>query len=438
MKNFASYFDAVTTLELLIPSETRGYMQSQEKDKNFFLQRTQRFFDALGNPEKKFQYIHIAGTSGKGSTATMIHNILNTAGWKVGLYTSPHVTTSIERITINGQLIAPDDFANTVTEIMSIVHALCKNNPNTRPSYTDVILGIALRLFQRHHVKWIVLETGCGGRFDHTNIIPAPAVAVITNVTREHVGVLGDTIEEIAWHKAGIIKKGSHVFSAETNSIVRAMFDKEIKRYGGQVQYVTRRKDNQPVMLGQHQCDNSALATAVAQFLGIDAQNIARGIAETRLPARVEVMQKHPFVILDGAHAPAKIEALAAFLKTEPRFLKARSRTAIFAPKEGKEVKALIAPLAPLFDHVVITSWQLPGFQSANPHDVANLWKNTDPTAKITVIPNAHEALQRTLNQNTARDAIVITGSLYLAGFLRSHWVTEEDILVARSAFPTA
>lgn len=428
--NFGEYHSAVRELESLIGKEKRDYMRSREKDKSFFLGRTQFLFDRLGNPERQFHFVHVTGTSGKGSTATMVHNILAHAGWNVGLYVSPHVTTSLERMSINAQFVAPADFAHAVHAVMPVVAKIRKKNPTMVPSYTDVVFAVAMLIFQQHHCKWVVLEVGCGGRFDHTNIIPPPAVTIITNISREHIGVLGETLEDIAWHKAGIIKHGAQLFSAETNPKIRAVLNFEAKKFDARIHYISAssKKSAKSVMVGKHQKSNSALAAAAGRGLGIAEQHIRSGIAATRLPARIEIMQKQPRVILDGAHAPAKMEALVATIH--------KKCTVIFAPKEGKEIDALIRPLVNITRRVIITSWQLPGFRSEQPTRVATQWKKIQPRAEKTIEPSPHAALRHALRTVRTSDTILITGSLYLAGCLRAHWIPEEKILTTRCAFP--
>ncbi|MFH1426339.1 MAG: Mur ligase family protein, partial [Candidatus Kerfeldbacteria bacterium] len=212
---FERYHNAVAHLEGLIAQQGASYMRA-EADWQFFLDRTKKFADRLGNPEQGFKFIHVAGTAGKGSTAMMTYNILREAGYSVGVFVSPHVTTSIERIAANGMLIGPDEFALEIEEIMPIVKEIQKDDPAMVPSYSEIFFAMALQYFKRIGCEWVVLETGCGGLYDKTNIIPAPEVALLTNVSLDHCDLLGNTVEEIAVHKAGIIKEGSALFSTET------------------------------------------------------------------------------------------------------------------------------------------------------------------------------------------------------------------------------
>lgn len=449
--SYTEYHQAIQRLNGTI-NRCVNYMKSADGsiDQQFFLDRTHGLLNALGNPEKAgFQVVHVAGTSGKGSTSTMIYESLVAAGLDAGMFMSPYVTTAIENIHVRGQLVDPSVFTSAVHEVLDVAEQIEKQQPQMMPSYSEIFFAVALRVFQASGVEWVVLETGCGGRFDYTRAMPNSSVvaAVLTPISIDHTAVLGNTIEQIAWHKAGILRKGSAAFSAEQTDAVRTVIEQEATKQNVIVEYIGAGDYTfQLSMPGAHQQSNAALAAAVCHYLQLSADAIAAGIARTRLPARVEILQEcdeianQPLVIVDGAHSPAKIQALVESL--ESLHVK-RSEAGqawqnvhlIFAAKEAKELDELLRPLLPLTDTATITSWQLPGFGSCNPEETAAVAQQLSPSTKCNVIPTAEAALEQVLERAGSHDLVLITGSLYLAGILRAHWVPEEEILQNRSSF---
>lgn len=450
--SYSEYHQAVERLNATI-NRSANYMKSADGSINqqFFLDRTQGLLDALGNPEKSgFQVIHIAGTSGKGSTSTMIYEALVAAGLDAGLFMSPYVTTAIENIHVHGKLVDPSVFAAVVHEVVDVAEKIEKQQPEMMPSYSEIFFAVALRVFQASGVEWAVLETGCGGRFDYTRAMPNNAVvaAVLTPISIDHTAVLGDTIEQIAWHKAGIIRRGAAAFSADQLPAARAIIEQEATEQHVVVQYVA---DNDVfngalTMPGTHQQHNAALAAAVCRFLQLPQDAIEHGLSHSRLPARVETMQyadastNAPLVILDGAHSPAKIQALVHTLQHihaehEANGTAWKKTHLLFAAKESKELDELLKPLLPLVDTVTLTSWQLPGFGSCTPEETAAVVKQLQPNLPCNIVSSAPAALHEVLHQASSEDFVLITGSLYLAGILRAHWISEEEVLQHRSVF---
>ncbi|HLD21451.1 MAG TPA: cyanophycin synthetase, partial [Patescibacteria group bacterium] len=256
---------------------------------------------------------------------------------------------------------------------------------------------------------------------------------IITNISYDHTAILGNTLEKIAWHKAGIIKKGSAIFSSETKPAVQAVLNKEAKQFNQKVQYIQPSREYETQMPGKHQQWNAALAAAVGHYLSIDESNVEKGIAEARLPARIELMQTAPRVILDGAHSTAKIEALVHSLE---QFRPWQKLHLLFAAKETKELYDLLAPLAPLIDAAYMTSFTLPGFKSQAPEEAAILLKQMRSNVPVICENDAHTALRKCLLQAAPDDMIIITGSLYLAGKLRIHWIPEQTIIEQQATFP--
>jgi len=429
------YHHSVTRLQSVIPRHASGsavthdYMKPQE-DRAVFLERTRRLCEQLHVDADAFQIVHVAGTSGKGSTSTMIYNMLRASGKKVGIFRSPFVTTSIENIEVDGLLIAPDAFADLVDRIIPIAEQIATTTPKQTPSYSELFFAIAMQYFTDSACEWVVLETGCGGRFDYTNIVKKPRVCVLTPINRDHTDILGNTLAEIAWHKAGIIKEGVPVISTETKAEVREVFAAEALAKQTRMIYVAPKRQFTTIMPGAHQQWNAAAAAGVGELLGLPPQAIADGIAITRLPARVEMMQRSPLVILDGAHSQVKMEALVESLNTFRPFGKLHL---VFAAKETKTVTEVLRPIAPLADTLWMTSFQLPGFGSHSTAETAAVAATLAPHATIHVEPDCLAAVDRCIAAAKPQDCIVITGSLYLAGFVRTRWISEDAILQKRT-----
>lgn len=426
---FDDYIAAEKLLESTIRTMDHSFMDGTDANE-FFFERSQRFHDLLGNPERDFEYVHIAGTSGKGSTAVMIYEMLAAAGWNVGLKISPHVTTTLERMHVRGQLIDPQHFIDAVHEVVPVAQKLIDEGSKWAPSYSEIFFGVALVAFQKAGCEWIVLETSCGGRYDLTNVIPAPRVVALTNIGLDHTAILGDTLPEIAWHKAGIIKNGSAVYSTEKNPDVRAVFDAEAAEHGGIAQYVQPSHEYTLRMPGTHQQWNAALATAVCTELDVAEKDIAAGLVHAQLPARMETLQESPHVIIDGAHSEPKMRALAEALES----LKPWKRLhLIFTCKEGRDPAEILGPIAPLADTLTITSFTLPGFSSVDAQDIANAASQLRTDLAQTIEPDAKAALDAVLKTAGPEDLVLITGSLYFVGTIRERWYPIADIVQHQS-----
>ncbi len=399
---------------------------------DFFLERTQRLMKRINNPEKQFKAIHVAGTSGKGSTSAMIYSLLLQDQKNVGLYLSPYVSVPTENIHVNGSLVAPDAFADAIEQVRPVIEDIEQEDPEWMPSYAEIFFAVALIHFSSMGVEWLVIETGCGGRYDKTNVFDAPLVCVLTNVSLDHTALLGETECEIADHKAGIIKPGALLFSSETRADVRDVFNAEATKVGAEISYIAPTEHYDTAMPGEHQQWNANLAASVGAALGVPLPTIRAGIAEARLPARVELMQDRPRVIIDGAHSPAKIASLVEALETLRPWKKLHL---VFAVKETKQPLDLLTPLLPFADSVTVTNFILPGFRSHEARGIVDDVMQKHPTTSISVETDSARALEHVLATAAKDDIVLITGSLYLAGELRQHWISNEQILTSRSSF---
>jgi dihydrofolate synthase/folylpolyglutamate synthase len=395
----------------------------------------------------------VGGTTGKGSTAAMAAAILEEAGLSVGLYVSPFLQTFVERISVNGELIAPDQFADAVEAVKPAVSKLEQEGLG-RPTILEVLFVIGMQHFQRENVDVAVVEVGLGGRTDCTNVFDPPTVAAITNVQLDHIRQLGNTPAAIATEKKAIIKSGGLAVTGATGEALdvltehcrmegvqlwRAGHEITLKRIGCAALVTTpaRTVRVKPAMAGKHQQDNAALAVAaVDAFAERTGQPIANaagaaGIARARQPGRLEIVQQKPRVILDGAHNPAAAAILAEALAT-PDMRSSGALLMFIGILEDKDREGVLERLVPIADHVVITTPPLEQRAGNSSEVFAIAQRYRRGHATIQLMEDPLDALQRVLELAEAEDTVCITGSIYLIGLLRSHWFPEEVILAER------
>ena len=332
------------------------------------LGRIQTLLAKMGNPEKNLKFVHIAGTNGKGSTASMTASILRKAGFRTGLYTSPYIYRFHERIQVDGEEISDEDLV-AVTEFVKPL----ADSMEEAPTEFDLVTCIAFEYFYRKQCDIVVLEVGMGGALDSTNVIDTPEVAVITNIGLDHTDVLGNTVEEIALNKSGIFKQGGHaviyrgtpsveaVFEqvcAEKNvSLKKADFDSLVlKQHNleGQVFDCGKRKDLVLPLLGDHQLHNAAVVLAIADTLmeigwNISEENIREGIRDVRWPGRFDIVGRSPLFIIDGGHNPQCIDALAKNIQDYLTDRKVIALTGVLADKDYGDMFQPVMPLVEQF-----------------------------------------------------------------------------------------
>jgi dihydrofolate synthase / folylpolyglutamate synthase len=422
--------------ELASPSHARAA--------KFDLQNTRSLSAKLGNPHQKFRSIHIAGTNGKGSTAAMIESVLRHAGYRTGLYTSPHLERINERIRLDGAEISGTAFAEAFTRVHTCIEQMLSTGElAAHPTFFECITAMAFDVFARARVDFAVLETGMGGRLDSTNIV-TPEVAVITQIDFDHENFLGHSIAEIAGEKAGIIKPAVPVVcSAQNPAAIEVITHRAAKlgaplididdRYsfefvsepGGTTRArVADLSDSRVINLhvplpGRHQVRNAVTAVAALRTLAsasrVDDRSIAAGIADVHWPGRLERISQHPLVYLDGTHNPAGARELAAFW--DAHFAN-RKIHLIYGAVRDKAVDEVAGLLFPRAARVTITAANQPRAISA-----AALAELTSHLAHdFVVIPDATQALEHALASAAPDDVIFATGSLYLVGDLRRWW----------------
>ena len=425
-KNFEKYFNAVNYLESIQNLPQDDYFV-KKTGRSIFLKRLKYFLKQIGNPHQGLKYIHVGGTSGKGSVANMIQSVLVEAGYKTGLYTSPFPTTSIEKIKVNNLLIDPLELAKIVEDIKPAIDKTYTHSPFGRPSYFEIFTTIAFIYFKKQKCDYVVLEVGLGGRHDATNIIPVPEITIINKIDYDHTEILGKTLVEITKEKAAIIKPKTVFFtSSQNHPTVLKIFRKTCQKNQAEFNLVKPAKQTYKLnLLGRHQQENAALATAVCLRLGISENIIKTGLSKVKLSCRTEVIQKNPMVILDGAHNISKLKTTTKVIKN----LTYKKLYTIIALTNDRNAAQVFKEIVSLSDYLFLTRFQNTSRKCYPPVKLAEKIKSNKQT-EIFLDPKM--ALQKALKLTGKNDLILITGSFYLAGELRKHWRSEEDILEKR------
>ncbi len=385
--------------------------------------------EGLGDPQRKFSCIHIAGSNGKGSIASTLASILETSGRRVGLYTSPHLVRFNERIRING---APISDADVVNAYQAVNDARAPGEER-HPTFFEYATAMAFHEFAKRKVDWAVIETGMGGRLDATNVID-PVLSIISNISMEHRMYLGNTLAEIASEKGGIIKRGVPVVTgAKQRSVIsvleRIAHDLEAPFHRAGRAFRVRRRGNRAFnyygldniwrdliteLTGRHQIDNAALALAACEILNrrgarLTRETIQEGIGRTRWPGRLEIISESPLILLDGAHNLAAAKNLARHLSEE---LTDREITLVVGILDDKQYKGMLESILPPCKRCIITR---PVIERALPPE-----KIRRAAARIVddvrVIDRVPDAVQYAVENAKPEDAICIAGSLYVVG----------------------
>ncbi len=398
--------------------------------------------ERLGHPERQFPSVHIAGTNGKGSVAAMVAAILRAAGYRTGLYTSPHLVRINERIAVDGGAVSDEEFAAAFNVITEPIEALLAENvlPNY-PSYFECLTAMALWHFAQAKVDAAVLEVGLGGRLDATNVV-TPEVAVITAIDFDHEHYLGHSIEQIAAEKAGIIKPGVPVISAASHPVAREVIAQRAAESGaplvdveadysvetlrthdfGRYEFVVRGVDGfalpvAPSLRGAFQVENALVAVAVARQLAaagwrMTERAMADGIAAAEWPGRLELVRREPLLLLDGAHNPAGVRQVLRFWVEH---LPGRRIHLVYGTLRDKAVEEAAELLFPYAASVTVTQPGTP--RAASVELLARLARTYNPTVGVEADPA--RALAVALERADADDVIFVTGSLFLVGDCR-------------------
>lgn len=405
----------------------------------FSLDRMNDLLRRMGEPQKKIRAVHIAGTKGKGSTATMLAQMLDRCGYRVGLYTSPHICDVRERISINGQMITQA----ALTRLIAYVQPHIEKMGEDRPTFFEIFTALAFAHFANQEVDVAVVETGLGGRLDSTNVL-RPAVCGLTSISMDHMQQLGRTLGEIAAEKAGILKSDIPAVSVTQQPEAKRVLQKAAKKAGTDLRFTgeeiefsyrvessrtsgcharicltTERSqfEHLPVpVLGEHQALNCGLALALLDELKrqgmeiTDAQAI-KGLAEVKLPGRMELLHEDPRLLVDGAHNAASIQAL---MRAIAQHIPYDSMVLVFGCAADKDIEGMMREMATGADKVIFTRAE-GNLRAADPHELARTYDELCGRV-AQVAETLPEAVRIADSAASREDIICVTGSFYLVG----------------------
>ena len=412
-------------------------------DDTFKLDRMRALLQELGNPQDQIRTVHVAGTVGKGSTVAMVSAMLQECGYAVGEFTSPHLTDLRERVRIGGQLIERASF----TSLMQVV-AEAAESISEEPTYFEVLTALAFKHFADEAVDIAIIETGLGGRLDSTNVI-TPEVSVITRVALDHERILGNTVEEIAREKAGIMKPDVPTLIFDQGPEVEAIYRSVAEEVGARLQVVNKdiefssrfcstselgphtrvclytehsRFEHLPVPLaGTHQATNCGLALAVVDILknsGFDCgeNQVTIGLDNTKINGRMQLVWDQPRILVDGAHNP---EALGALMKCVGAHVPYDSMVCVFGCCQDKDIGAMLDMMNFGADKVIFTKAST-NPRAADPADLqkAFIERSGKMSQTAASLPEALELAARAVGRE---DLLCVTGSFYLVGETMKH-----------------
>lgn len=409
------------------------------------LERTEKILELLGDPHKKVKMIHIAGTNGKGSTTAMVSRVLMEAGYKVGTYISPYIEEFEERIQINNENIPKEDLVHIITEVSKAIDeviALGYQNP----TQFEIITCAAFLYYHIKKVDYAVIEVGLGGRLDSTNVI-TPILSIITSISLDHVAILGDTLDKIAFEKAGIIKEGiptvlfpqqpeaeiviEKVATEKKSLLIKVDSDKarfidsyevEVngeKKVVQKVEIKTLRENYslELALLGKHQILNATVAVYACEKLidlgaKISKENIANGMKTVKWPGRLEIMKTDPRVVIDGAH---NIDGISKLTESIDMYFKYDNLILILGILADKQVREMIETIVPKASRVIAVT---PNSERAElAEDLKAEIENLGVACEA--VEDYREAYEKALSYCTEKDLLLISGSLYMIGDMR-------------------
>ncbi len=392
-----------TLLSLIGPVQWGG-------DIHMKLGRIARLLELLGNPHYRYRSVHVGGTSGKGTTAVLTAHLLQQMGYKTALHVSPHVQLFNERVQINGRLAPTSKLFTLLQTIKPLVEQVGRESPYGNLTYFEIQAALAFAYFAQEQVDVAVVEVGLGGLLDATNVLPAE-VAVLTNVGLDHTEVLGETVELIAEQKVGIFKPGQQVITAVSQPTVRQIAADRCREVGATLHQIEPGHTFQDT-------NRACAAAAAAALAGRPVPDNANW--EIPLPARLELMQTSPTVILDGAHNPDKIRATAHAVHT--RYPDA-APIIVFAAKAGKDVADMLPYLLPNAKAFVASQFSPKGLWKAiSAEELTAVVHHLAPGLPVYMESEPLTAVRLALSLAQPTDLIWITGSLYFAGDAREQW----------------
>jgi len=420
--------------------ETINYLYALQKHGiKLGLSNTNRLMQVLGEPHKSFRSIHIAGTNGKGSTATAIASILNTSGVKTGLFTSPHLISFTERISINDQRISEDEVVSLTSKIRELISKVDIN-----PTFFEFVTALAFYYFSMNNVEWAVIETGMGGRLDATNIIE-PDITIITNISLDHCEFLGNSIADITYEKAGIIKQGTPLLTSSLdNGVISQLtdiankhdakmhiYDRDFRGSINQIDDVGisfnysgdySLSDLFVPLSGEYQLYNMCLAIRACEILqqkdlSISESSIISGLQNIRLEGRFEKLSNDPPIIIDGAHNPSAAASLSNTVKT---VFPDKKIILIAGIMDDKNISGILSPLIDAAESVILTkaSYDRAATSDKMESIISDIAKSGKIHDRSTIIntDSVEEALNLAKSICNENSIILVSGSFYTTG----------------------
>lgn len=401
------------------------------------LDRINMLLERMGNPEKDLKFLHVAGTNGKGSVCAVASSVLRESGYKTGLFISPYITDFCERIQINNEPISHEKLSEVAGYVFSLVDELNKNDIII--TEFEFVMAVAFEYFKRERCDIVVLEVGLGGRLDSTNVIDPPLCGAITRIGLDHTDILGDTEEQIAKEKCGIIKKGTRVVSSPQTDNVKRVIEDTCKDLNVPLtfsdslslsvlsesidgtSFVYKDTEMTLPLLGEHQVQNLKTALCALEelkasgFENVTADTIKSGVESAVNPARFEVISKDPYLIIDGAHNP---DGMSTFASAVKKYLKKDKGVLIIGMLADKDSRSSLKYIEGLFKDVYTVPINNPRAMTSK--EMASLCKeyfdNVTPCENVSQV--LIKALQKAKENNTH---ICVCGSLYLAGEIRPY-----------------
>ena len=416
----------------------RGFVANPFADEGTGLARTAWLCSALGDPQRRYRSVHIAGTKGKGSTAVLLASMVRAAGYRVGLYTSPHLHTLRERIQIDGRPIAPETFGALMAELAEADRALQRAHPDWGAATAfELVTVLAFAAFARGPVDLAVIEVGLGGRLDATNVI-LPDVAIITRIGYDHMAILGSTLAAIAREKAGIVKPGRPVVSAPQEPEAARVIEAVAQERGAPLwlggrdwqvagtwhRFAFRSPDRELADLalalrGAHQVENAGVALASLPWLArvgvvVPESAIRQGLATAVWPGRLELLRESPSVVVDGAHNRESAQRLAEAVRESFRW---RRLWLVLGIMRDKEIERIVAALAPLADTLCAVEGFAP--RAAAAERLLAAWAASAEGKPAASFSSVEAALRAALEQADPADLVLVTGSLSMVAAAR-------------------
>lgn len=402
------------------------------------LERMNRLMELLDNPQNKLKVIHVAGTNGKGSVCRYLYSILQAQGYKVGLYSSPYFESFTEMIESNGKEIEPSELIESASDVFKQVDWMLENNEDS-PGEFEIITAIAFQYFSKKQLDYVILEVGLGGKGDATNVVEKPLISVITSIDYDHIDILGDTLQKIAYHKSGIIKKNcpvvacvkdkgafdviNQVAKSHTAPLTKVPYNEidnvksDLNVYSFEFQLNTYKVG----MLGTHQAENAVTAlTVIEQFknmkINVSQEAIEKGLLNAKQKGRFEIIQTNPTTIIDGAH---NVLGMKSLRKTMTELFKNKKILLCIGLLKDKEVDEILDIIIPIADKVVVTEPDNERKMAA--HDLKTKIEAFHvPCTQFSTIKKAKEY---TTTHSTGFDVILYAGSLYLIGKIRGMYI---------------